>query len=203
MQEMVLKAESRDPKKIKAGNLRKEGKIPAVIYSHGETTQLMINEKEFSKMFKNGVSESQLIDVEYDGKKEKSFVKDYQVDPVSSKVLHVDFFKITYGEKVKTNIPVHLEGKSAGEKEGGVLEVFLHEIELEILPKDLVPSITIDISGLGLGAALHANDLPLPESAKVLAEGNPVICHVSEPRKAKEDTAETAEEEAAPAEKKE
>lgn len=194
MQEIIIQAEKRGPED-KTSKLRKEGKIPAVIYNHGNTDLLKVNEKTIQKMFSTGVSESQLLDIEVDGKKEKSFIKDYQADPVSGRIIHVDFFRITFGEKIKTHIPIHLEGKSIGEKEGGVLEMFLHSIELEILPKDLMPNITVDISNLKMSEGLHVNDLPLPESARIIVEGNPIICHISMPAKAKtqeEEAAETA-----------
>ena len=204
MEELIIKAQPRDTK-LTGKNLRKQGIVPAVIYNHGKTDQLQITEEEIKTIFSHGVSESQLYDVEWGDKKERAFIKDYQVHPLTSKVVHVDFYRITYGEKVKTNIPVHLTGKSLGEKEGGILEIFLHDIELEILPRDLVKQIDVDISHLKIDDVLHVNDLTLPESAKVLVEGNPVVCSVSIPRAkaATTETAETEEGEAAPAEAKE
>lgn len=181
MEELIIKAQPRD-EKLSGKNLRKNGIIPAVIYNHGATDQLQIAEEELKTIFAHGVSESQLYDVEWSGKKERAFIKDYQLHPLTSKVVHLDFYRITYGEKVKTSIPIHLTGKSQGEKEGGILETFLHDIELEILPRDLVKQIDIDISDLKLDEGIHVEDLTLPESAKVLIEGNPVICSVSIPR---------------------
>jgi len=192
MVELVIEAEKREATE-KVSNIRKEGKIPAVIYNHGNTEHLKVNEKFIQKMFSAGISESQLIDLKIGDKTEKIFIKDYQVDPVSNQILHLDFFRITYGEKVKTHIPLHIEGKSVGEKEGGILEVFLHDIELEILPKDLMPSITVDISDLKIGEGVHINELNLPESAKILVEGNPIICHVSQPTVAQTTEEETTE----------
>jgi large subunit ribosomal protein L25 len=190
MQELIIEAERREAKE-KVSNVRKSGMIPAVIYNHGNTEHLKVNEKVIQKMFSTGISESQLIDLKIGDKSEKIFIKDYQVDPVSSKVLHLDFFRITYGEKIKTHIPIHIEGKSIGEKEGGILEVFLHEIELEILPKDLMPSITVDINNLKMNEGIHVNDLKLPESARILVEGNPIICHIALPTVAKSGDEET------------
>ena len=204
MEELIIKAEPRDTK-ITSKNLRKKGVVPAVIYNHGKTDQLQISVEEIKTIFSHGVSESQLYDVEWGGKKERAFIKDYQMHPLTNQVVHLDFYRITYGEKVKTHIPLHLVGKSVGEKEGGVMEIFLHDIELEILPKHLVAQIEVDISGLNLGDALHVEDLTLPESAKILVEGNPVICNVAIPRAkvAASDEAGEAKEEAEESEQKE
>jgi len=182
MEPVILKAEKREQKE-KANACRIQGMIPGVIYNHGKTEHLKFNGKEVKQIFSAGISESQLYSIEIGSKKEAAFIKDYQKHPVTSEILHLDFFRITYGEKVKTNLPVHVVGKSAGEKEGGVLETFIHDIEIEILPKDLVASIDVDISHLNIGDAIHANDLNLPESAKVISDSNPIICHVALPAK--------------------
>lgn len=185
MKEIIIQAEKRKDNE-KPAAIRKQGMIPAVLYNHGNTEHLKVNEKNIQKIFSAGVSESTLLDIEIDGKKEKSFIKDYQTDPVTSQILHMDFFRITMGEKIKTHIPIHLEGKSIGEKEGGVLEVFLHDIEVEILPKDLLSSIVVDISDIKMGEGVHVNDLKLPASARIMVEGNPIIFHVAQPTRAKE-----------------
>jgi len=193
MEQIIVKAERRDESKS-GSHYRKEGFIPAVIYNHGKTEHIKINTKEMKKKLAAGVSESVLYDIEIDGKSDKAFIKDYQTHPLSGEILHLDFFRITFGEKVKTHIPVHLTGKSIGEKEGGILEIFMHDIELELLPKDLVPSINIDISHLKLGEGIHLKDVKLPESAHLLTDENPVLCHISVPAKPKaaEEDASTA-----------
>lgn len=200
----TLKAQERDMNQT-GKQLRRTGFIPAVIYNHGNTEHLMINEKDVKPILAGGVSESKLIDIEHGGKKETVFIKDYQVHPVTNDIVHFDFYRITYGEKVKTHISLRIVGKSLGEKEGGVLETFLHDIELEILPKELIPHIDIDISELKVGDAIHVEDLPLPESAKIMSEGNPIICHIAIPRKvaAESEAAGGAGEESEEAEKSE
>jgi large subunit ribosomal protein L25 len=197
MMEIIIQAEKRNIGE-KAALIRQQGMIPAVLYNHGNTELLKVNEKNILKIFKAGVSESTLLDIDVGGKKEKSFIKDYQVDPVTNQILHMDFFRITAGEKIKTHIPIHLEGKSIGEKEGGVLEIFLHDIELEILPKDLVAAINVDISNVKIGEGIHVNELPLPPGARILVEGNPIVFHIAIPAKpVAEDTAAVETKEAA------
>ncbi len=182
MESVTLKAQERDLQ-LTGRQLRRSGLIPAVIYNHGNTEHLVIDGKDIKPIISGGISESRLLDIERGDKKDTVFIKDYQVHPLTNEIIHFDFYRITYGEKVKTHIPIHLEGKSQGEKEGGVLEIFMHDVELEILPKELIPQITLDIGALKLGDAIHVDDVTLPPSAKILVEGNPVICHVSIPRK--------------------
>lgn len=199
MPELVITAEPRDIKE-KASKLRQMGWIPSIISSHGETTHLKVKEKDLHDLFAHGVSESLLFDIEYSGKKETAFIKDYQIHPATDNILHVDFFRITYGEKIRTNIPFEFVGKPVGVKEGGVLEFFLHDIEIETLPRYLKPHLDIDITNLKIGDALHLNDIELPEETKVLVEGNPIICQVSQPAKM---TSESVKEEIETTEKNE
>ncbi|RME91604.1 MAG: 50S ribosomal protein L25 [Candidatus Hydrogenedentota bacterium] len=184
MEKLQIEASPRE-KGRKAREIRKQGLIPAVVYNHGQTQEISVSRKELHRIFSHGVSESTLIEMNLSGKTETVFVKEFQVHPVSEEILHVDFYRVTYGEKIRTHIPLHLVGKAIGVVEGGVLETFLHEVEVEILPKDLMPAIEVDVTNLKIGDALHVDDLKLPESAKVLTEGNPIICHVSHTPKAR------------------
>ncbi len=180
MPDIVITAEERQANE-NASQLRKNGWIPSVISSHGKTTNIKVNAKQMHDLFSHGISESMLIDVEYGGKKETAFIKDYQIHPVNDSLLHVDFFRITYGEKIRTNIPLVLVGKAAGIKEGGVLEIFLHELEIETFPRFLKPQLDIDISALKIGDTVFVADIELPPETKVLNEGNPIICQISVP----------------------
>ncbi|MDH5716881.1 MAG: 50S ribosomal protein L25 [Spirochaetia bacterium] len=203
MENLLMKAQVRD-KKLKAGKLRKKEIIPAVIYNHGKSDSIQIENAEIKKLFAHGVSESTLIDIEWDGKKETAFIKEYQVHPITGNVEHIDFFRITYGEKIKTRIPIELKGKPIGVREGGVLETFLHEIEVETFPRYLVPFIEVDISGLKIGDSIHVDAVTLPPESKCLNEGNPIICNVSISAKAKgEELEETGTEAPAKEEKQE
>ena len=196
MDNLTLKAENRNTK-VKAKDLRAKGIIPAVISNHGKTESVQVSSGEVHKLFTSGISESTLIDLKLGSESETVFIKDYQLHPVTDEILHVDFYRITAGEKIKTNIPLHLVGKAVGIKEGGVLEHFLHDIEIETFPRFLVPSIDVDISALKIGDAIHIKDLKLNEEIKILVEGNPTICHVSPPAKLEVETEEADKPEAA------
>jgi large subunit ribosomal protein L25 len=119
--------------------LRVKGFVPAVLYSHGSTETLNVPVKAFKTIFKGHISESVLLDLNITNKQEDSklqaFVKDYDVDPVTSEIMHIDFYKVTAGEKIRTVVKIEIEGTPKGVREGGVLEVFERELEIECLPK--------------------------------------------------------------------
>ena len=178
--EQQLKLEFKTRSAKKAAQLRREGTIPAVIYNHGKTDHIEVDKKELVHLFSKGISESTLIELNSQGKKETVFIKDYQKHPVTSEIIHLDFFRITVGEKIRTHINIELVGKPAGVKAGGSLDVFLHEVEIELYPKDLSSSLKLDISNLGVNQVLHISDIPVPKDAKILMDASVAVCQVSE-----------------------
>jgi len=154
-------------KKGPAGRLRREGKIPAVIYGHNKPVHISVGEKEFDSKF-HIISENTLITIIVDDKEYEVLVKDSQENMMMGKITHIDFFEVERGKILKTRIPVYLTGASVGVKEGGMLEQHLHEIDIECLPKDIPEKIEVDISNLQLGEAIHVSDLELSEDVKIL-----------------------------------
>lgn len=148
---MQLQAEKREKLGKQNKALRKERKVPAVVYGSGlESTPLTIDLVEFVKVYKEA-GETSLIDLKFNGSNEKVLVKSMQLDPVSLNPIHVDFFKVDLTEKIKANIPVEIIGEEECEivKSGeGMVLVLLNEIEVEALPQDLPSKFEIDISGL-------------------------------------------------------
>lgn len=200
MQSHVLNAELRNEKGKNACNkIRSGGFIPAVMYSHGKAESLKINAKEFGNMFKGHISESVLIDINIKGKSDaegdKVFIKDYQVDPVTDKVIHLDFYKITVGEKITTKVPVELVGTATGTRKGGILEHMERDLEIECLPRNLREKIEIDVTKLEIGDSIHIKDLKEYEGVDFLGDGDRIIVAVLSPTKAseKEEAGETAE----------
>ncbi len=177
--------------------LRDSGFVPAVLYSHGETEVIKVPEKDFLKLFKGQISESVIFDVKITNKKGDSdymaFVKDYDVDSVTGKLLHIDLFRVTKGEKINTNIPLEIVGNAVGVKMGGILEVETREIEIECLPKDLPEKIQIDVSELDIGDSIHAEDIKLENSVVLMSYPETVIASVQAPRKIEEEELEEIE----------
>jgi len=104
--------------------LREKGMIPVVMYSHGTSEMLQVNKREFGSVFGKRISESVIVDLDVTGKEKcHVFVKDFQCDPVTDEVIHLDFYKITAGEKIKTTVPVEFKGNPIGVRaSGGVFE---------------------------------------------------------------------------------
>jgi large subunit ribosomal protein L25 len=180
--------------------LRNEGYIPAVVYSHGETDVLKIKAKDFQKLFSGHISESIIFNIDLAGEKDtdlSAFVKDYQVDPVTGSIIHVDLFKITKGEKIQTVVAIELEGTPPGLKMGGHLEFMEREISIECLPKDLPEKITVDVSGLEVGDSIHAGDIDLGEGVELMSFPETVVVAVHEARAEEEPVEEEEEEEEA------
>ena len=168
MDNKTLSAEIRtELRKSGAKKVRKSGRIPAVIYGHNEPVNISVDEREFTKKFEK-ISENTIITINVDKDSYSVLVKNFQDDILTSKIQHIDFFEIEKGKALKTNIPVHIEGSAKGVREGGLLEVRLHELEVECLPKDIPENITIDVSALEAGDAIHVADIEIPEGVKIL-----------------------------------
>ncbi len=187
MKERTLNVELRnDFGKNACTRLRGNGFIPAVLYSHGNAESLKIDTKIFSSIFKGHISESVLIDLNITNKPDdpnhKAFVKDYQLDPVTSEIIHIDFFKITAGEKIRTLVPVEIEGTPKGVRTGGILEIFERELEIECLPKDLPEQIVLNVDNLDIGESIHIENIDLGESIKFMGTPDRVILSVVVPQ---------------------
>jgi large subunit ribosomal protein L25 len=154
-------------KKGPAGRLRKEGKIPAVIYGHNSPIHISVSATEFNSKF-HVISENTLITIKVEDKEYEVLVKDSQENMLLGQITHIDFFEVERGKSLKTRVPVILTGAAVGVKEGGMLEQHLHEIDVECLPKDIPQKIEIDISELKLGEAIHVSDLSLSDKVKIL-----------------------------------
>ena len=167
MENMQLVAEKRDASnKGAARQIRRSGMIPAVLYGEGEPRAVSVNAKEWATRFRH-VSSNTIMVLKVDGTEHNVLVKDTQEDILSGKVNHIDFYAIHAGQKLHTQVPVHLEGTPHGVKEGGILEHKIEELEVICLPKDMPTHFIVDVSGLGVGDSLHVGDLAVPEGVEV------------------------------------
>ncbi len=195
----VLNAELRDVKgKNNCRRLRGDGLIPAVVYSHGESETINIKSKDFFSLFKGRISESVIFNLNITGKEgddAMAFVKDYQKDAVTGEIRHVDLFKVTKGEKIKTTVPIELVGTPKGLKLGGVFEQGDREVMVECLPKDLPEKIVVNIEELLVGDNIHVKDLEVAEGVEILNNPIGMIAAVSKPKVVEEETEEADVEE--------
>lgn len=187
---MELAVEKRDIKKNPA-SLRREGFLPAVVYGRSEpSTPVMVNRKDFEKVFRQA-GESSVITLKGLGEGKEALIHEVTVHAVSGVPLHADFYAIQKGQTVTVSVPLEFEGVSPAVKDlGGILVKVIYEIEMELLPKDLPHAITVDISKLvGLDDQIKVKDLALPSSAILTIDTDEVVAMISV---AQEETEESA-----------
>jgi large subunit ribosomal protein L25 len=180
-----------------AKKLRSEGRIPAIIYGRQAKPQsLEVEAKEMENLIHHSVSENLLVDlaVKDDGRaKRLALVQEVQHHPLSGKILHVDFHEVAENEKVTIKVAVETTGEAVGVKTGGgTLEHVLFKVTVRALPKDLPESITVDVSHLNIGEAVHIGEIPVPAGVEILGDKNIPVIAVAAPRTEEEEAAEAA-----------
>ena len=167
----VLKAKAREVKSSNyAGRLRAEGFLPVVIYGPGldAAQSLCLDYKEFKTAMLTSEGNRSLYTLEIEGQgTQAALLKDYQIDPLSRKVIHADFYKVDPAQPVTVNVPVVLSGKPAGVEKGGQLQPGAREIAVTALPGNAPSEVVVDVSSLGLGQSLHFSQIAPPEGAKL------------------------------------
>jgi len=189
--------------KNEARRLRVGGNVPATLYGgKGEAVSLAVNTKQVTAILRSDTGHNTLFQVEFDGKQQPAIVKDWQVDPLSGRLLHVDLLRVAMDVRMKVKVPVHTFGEPSGVKvQGGVFEVVTREVEVECLPSDIPTEFKADVSGLALNQSLRAGELAMDTSKiKLLTDANAVLAHVVALRVEEEKPVEAAVPGAAPAE---
>jgi large subunit ribosomal protein L25 len=203
-EKIVVEGAARDLRgKNEARRLRLTGKLPATLYGgKGKAISLAVNAKQVGAILRSESGHNTLFQVDLGGKHEPAILKDWQVDPVSGKLLHVDLLRIAMDVRMRVKVPVHTFGEPKGVKvEGGVFEVVTREVEIECLPADIPTEFRADVSNLALNGALRASDLPLDkEKMKLLTESDRVLAHVVALRVEEEKPADAAAAATTPAE---
>lgn len=181
--------------------LRREGKTPAVVYGDKQPPlSIAIDTKEtFLKLHAGGFL-THIVNLKVDGKEIKALPRDYQLDPVTDTLVHVDFIRVSENTKVTVNVPVHFVGqeKSAGIKRGGVLNIAAHEVALLVSANAIPEHLTVDVSALNIGDAVHISAVTLPAGATLVDHDDFAVATVV--GSAAGTSEETAEAAAAPAE---
>ena len=180
----TLKVESREGRgKGPARQLRRSGAIPGNVYGREvEPIAVALDARDFAALVSAISVENTILELSVDDEAPRRvLIREIQRHPVRSEYLHVDFFEIRAGEKLKVNVPLHLVGTPIGVRNGGVLQQVRHELEVECLPSEIPPSFEVDISGLEIGDSLHIGDMDLG-GLDVLEEPERTICLVAAPR---------------------
>lgn len=161
--------------------LRREGKIPAVRYGRQCSVSMLAVDRFAMERLLVESGGSSLVSLKLDGAGVDddflSIVKDVQRDPVSGRLIHADFYGVRYGEPILVEVPIVFTGKAKGVAEGGLLQPVRRSLEIRCLPRKIPENITIDVSELGLGEAIHVNDLEV-EDVEFVASVNFTIVTV-------------------------
>lgn len=197
MKEVVsIKLEERQGKgKEAVRKIRAEGFIPATFYGADfrEALTVKVLKTEISSSAKSAHWETARLEATLPtGKKELCLMREIQRNPVNDEILHIDLLQLVKGHKIKVNVPVEPMNKEAckGVKLGGIFEQIVHEVELEVLPREIPESIRVDVADLGIGDIVHLSDLVLPESAALAQDGDEVAFTVVHSRAAVEEAIE-------------
>lgn len=185
-----------------ARRARAAGKTPGVLYgSSGENLAISLDSKQFEKILSKHSSGTFVLDLKLagqEGRELNAIIKEMQRDPLSSQILHVDLLHVSLTQLITIQVPVHLTGTAVGVKQGGILEHFTRDIEIECQAGQIPDGLSIDITGINKGEMLHVSDLRAPEGVTILTPADRVVVGVIIPR-AEVEVAPAAEAEAAPA----
>ncbi|RLC48616.1 MAG: 50S ribosomal protein L25 [Candidatus Coatesbacteria bacterium] len=191
--------------KGRARRMRQQGLIPGVVYGRGmDSIPVVVAERDLSQLFQLTDYESELIDLRVDdGDPMDVLVKETQFDHIGERLLHIDFFRITRGEKLDVEVPIVVLGTAEGVKMGGILQNNMRAVKIRCLPKDLIHELRIDVSALGVGDSIHIRDLNVPDTIEILEEPQRTVVTVLAKKVEEKAPEEEAPEEEAATEAKE
>ncbi len=172
-------------------SLRREGKIPGVLYSKGqEATRISLPLKEVAIEYSKGRFRSRLVELKFADKVVQALPKDLQFNPVTDAIEHVDFIKVEAGTTLRVQVPVKILGqeRAVGLKRGGVLNIVRHEIEFICVPDAIPTHIEVNIQAVDIGHSVHINDIELPKGVIPAIKRNFTIATIAGRGKAEEET---------------
>jgi large subunit ribosomal protein L25 len=183
LEQNILEAQPREAgTKNRARRVRREGKIPGVVYGAGkDALAVSVDPRHVLRILRSDSGHNTILDLALDGgERTKAMIVDWQYEPIKGHLLHIDLKRIAMDKALRVNVPVVLQGVAEGVKtEGGILEQMLREVEIECLPGDIPSHIDVDISHLVFGKVLRVSDLPHNEKLKFLSDANQPVAHVT------------------------
>lgn len=192
MDTLTFDVEKRAVGKSAARAARRAGNVPCVLYGHHmDPVIFQLAEEHLKKLVYT--AETHIVEVRLDGKTFRCILKDATLHPVTDRPLHADFMALKTGEMATLVVPVHFGGTPIGQREGGNVQVIMHELEVRCLPKDIPSHIEVDISELAIGDAIHIRDL---EEENITFQGLPeqTVVTVVQPRVVVEEVEEVDQE---------
>jgi large subunit ribosomal protein L25 len=189
-----LQAKDREERgKNAARRLRASGMIPAVLYGDGDgrSTALAVPDKVVDYTLHH-LGDNALYDIDLGAGTSTARIVDVQRDPVTGRLIHVDFAPVDMLERIEVTVPLHVVGEALGTEEGGVLQQVAYEVRIESLPGDIPQELTLDVSTLGMGENLTLADVTLPGSVTLISDLEEVAAVVTAPTEITEEELEAA-----------
>jgi large subunit ribosomal protein L25 len=180
---IVIKAYHRQVIGKQVKQLRREGKLPAVLYGKSiQPIPVTLDFREANRVLP-GITSSQLVQVEVGNEQHTTLVREKQFHPVQGKLVHVDFMVVSLTERLRANVTILLEGESPAVRDlNGVLVSAIEEVEVECLPGDLPERILVDVSSLAeIGSAIHVRDLQLSDKVRILTDPDEMVAVITAP----------------------
>ncbi len=181
-----MKYELEVEKREKAGKgvarqLRREGKIPGVLYGGGKSKFLALEHNRARKLVLSQVGHTGLLTVRMPGESEKvAVLQDHQLDPITGAILHIDLFEVSMEKPIRVKVPISIIGAAPiGLKEGGILHQPLRELHIECLPGLIPDHIEVTGTSLGVGQGIHVKEVEAPEGVKILDDPGLMVVHVT------------------------
>ena len=167
-----------------ARTLRRQGRIPAVLYGNGQSHLLSMDPNDARHVILSQAGHTGLLTVRIEsGDKQEERVavlQDHQIDPITGAVLHVDLFEVSMDKSLRARVPVTVIGSvPVGVKEGGSLHQPLRELHIECLPAQLPDHVEVDAEPLQIGQGIRVQEVSIPSGVKVLDDGNLMVVHVT------------------------
>ncbi|GJL68543.1 MAG: 50S ribosomal protein L25 [Nitrospirales bacterium] len=177
-----LEVEKRDHAgKGVARQLRRQGKVPGVLYGGGKSEFVAMDYKTARSLVISQVGHTGLLTVRISGAQERiAVLQDHQIDPITGAILHVDLFEVSMKKVIRVKVPVTVIGEvPLGVKEGGILHQVLRELHIECLPAQIPDHIEIDASGFGIGDGVYVKEVAVPTGIKILDDEDLMVAHVA------------------------
>jgi large subunit ribosomal protein L25 len=186
MQMQELTVTQREGKgKQAAKRLRREGRIPAILYGGSAPQPISVDPKAVLKMIHGHEGSTQLLTLKFDGGgagARMAIIRDMQFDPVSENLLHVDLQEVSADRAITVRVAVHPVGEAIGVRDTkGILNLVLHELDISCLPTNIPARIDADVSELAIGDVLTVKDLVAPEGVRILNDPGQAVATVSPP----------------------
>lgn len=195
---LTIKCEKRDVfGKNASRRLRREGKVPAVLYGRNEpTTHLVIQKKDIFGILRSESGENTIFKTSFDSEYKDTMIKEFQADPVTDEILHIDLILIAMDKAVRVSVPIIVAGEAVGVKtEGGFVELITREVEVECLPEDIPEHIEVDISDLHLHQSIKIEEMKFPKGVENMSDPQTLVVLIEAPAKEEEIVKEEEEEE--------